>query len=277
MDEQQSGDEVLRARARAADEAASRRLDLGCVWRELVNGEARVKDSFHCHERCYLVLEQVRASGDKTRRAEAGKVRILESILLEGAQKKVAIEWGLSPSTVAGALKQCLECLGLACTSSRISPLLVSAAYASQEDAGPCWGNLSEFLASGEPYRVVSVPRPEATLEGVLTPAQYEVIRLLMEGKSHEEIARARNRSTRTIANQLGAVFRKLGVSGRTELIRRLVLPAPGSNSLASSRLPRSPVPRGSTDGAFPRAREPLLNVRRYRLRVKPSSMPVSA
>ena len=273
MDEQDHSDEVLRSRALQIDEAASRQLDLGSVWRELVNGEARVKGSFHSEERCYLVLDRARERRDTARQAEVGKVRILETILLEGAQKEVAIEWGLSPSTVAGALKQCLERLGVSGTTSRISPLLVSAAYASQADAGPRWARSSELMLLGHTYQVVSVPRPEAKLAGVLTPAQYEVIRLLMEGKSHEAIARARNRSTRTIANQLGAVFRKLGVSGRTELIRALVRPEPGESAgEAPGRLPLGGVVKATRLGAP----QPGLQVRRYRLRPKPLAVPAS-
>lgn len=273
MDQQLNHDELLRSRAVEVDTTASGQLDLGTIWRELVSGESRVKDSFHSAERCYLVIESPHALRGPARRAGPGKVRILESILLEGAQKNVAIDWGLSPSTVAGALKQCLEQLGVPCTTSRISPLLVSAAYASRAGASPRWGRCSELSDFGKSYRVVSVPRPESQLAPLLTRAQYEVIQLLMEGKSHDEIARARKRSTRTIANQLGAAFRKLGVSGRTELIRRLVLPAAEAGT---ALLVRSPGLRGAGDGALLRQREPLLNVRRYRSRTRRNDVPAS-
>jgi hypothetical protein len=43
-----------------------------------------------------------------------------------------------------------------------------------------------------------------------------------MEGRGHHDIARLRGTSTRTVANQLSTVFRKLGVSGRAQAVDRL-------------------------------------------------------
>jgi DNA-binding CsgD family transcriptional regulator len=51
-----------------------------------------------------------------------------------------------------------------------------------------------------------------------LTPAEAEVGLLMLKGLSHGEIARLRNASERTIRDQARAVYRKSGVSGRTEL-----------------------------------------------------------
>lgn len=41
----------------------------------------------------------------------------------------------------------------------------------------------------------------------------------LLDGQSNAEIAARRGRSARTVANQVAAVLRKLGVSSRIELI----------------------------------------------------------
>ena len=249
-------DELLRARAVQADATYFEQLDLALVWRELINGESRVVDSFHSPERCYLLLGQRADSDERRQREQAGRVRILEAILLEGAQKSVAIELKLPPSTVAGALKQCLEQLGLPCTTSRISPLVIGAAYASQTDSSQVWGRVSQVSGAEFSYRVVSVARPESNLARQLTPAQYAVVRLLIEGKSHLEIAQARRRSARTIANQLGAAFRKLGVSGRCELIRSLIIePA------------HAGVKRQGDSGSW--ALGTPITVRRYRPRVR--------
>lgn len=54
---------------------------------------------------------------------------------------------------------------------------------------------------------------------GGLTPAEREVVALLVAGQSNQEIAAARGVSPRTIANQLAAIYRKLGVSSRVELV----------------------------------------------------------
>jgi DNA-binding CsgD family transcriptional regulator len=51
-----------------------------------------------------------------------------------------------------------------------------------------------------------------------LSPAEAEVGLLMLKGLSHSEIARLRNASERTIRDQARAVYRKSGVTGRTEL-----------------------------------------------------------
>jgi DNA-binding CsgD family transcriptional regulator len=53
-----------------------------------------------------------------------------------------------------------------------------------------------------------------------LSAAEREVARAALEGRSNAEIAALRGTSVRTVANQLQSIFRKLGVSGRTELIQ---------------------------------------------------------
>lgn len=51
-----------------------------------------------------------------------------------------------------------------------------------------------------------------------LTPAEAEVGLLMLKGLSLSEIAWLRNASERTIRDQARVVYRKSGVSGRTEL-----------------------------------------------------------
>ena len=51
-----------------------------------------------------------------------------------------------------------------------------------------------------------------------LTPAESEVGLLMLKGLSHTEIANLRNASERTVRDQARAIYRKAGVTGRTEL-----------------------------------------------------------
>jgi len=51
-----------------------------------------------------------------------------------------------------------------------------------------------------------------------LTPAEKEVAFLLLKGYSHKEIASLSDRSERTVRQHGMAVYRKSGLSGRTEL-----------------------------------------------------------
>lgn len=52
-----------------------------------------------------------------------------------------------------------------------------------------------------------------------LTPAEHIVACSLVTGLSHDQIARERGISSRTVASQVAAVFRKTGVSGRREFV----------------------------------------------------------
>ena len=49
--------------------------------------------------------------------------------------------------------------------------------------------------------------------------AQREVLGLVLAGLSNEEIARRRRRSERTVAHQVAALFRRLDVGSRAELL----------------------------------------------------------
>ncbi len=51
-----------------------------------------------------------------------------------------------------------------------------------------------------------------------LTRAEHDVARRLLAGESNAAIAIARGTSARTVANQVAAVFRKLGVGSRAQL-----------------------------------------------------------
>lgn len=214
--------ELRRWSAIAADQGSVDEVPLSTVWSELTSGGARIADSFLTDQRCYLILNRVEQEASAERRPCARRVRILERILLEGNQKGVAIDLGLAPSTVALLTKQCLRSLGLACTPSRVPPQLVMAAHQAHGVRGRDPAR-SSVLRDGETaYRVVSVARPDLRLSSLLPPAQFLVTRLLVEGKSHAEIAARRRTTLRTVANQLAATFHRLGVSGRLDLIGQL-------------------------------------------------------
>ena len=59
-----------------------------------------------------------------------------------------------------------------------------------------------------------------------LTAAEREVAALALRGLSNRDIAVRRGARERTVANQLASVFRKLGISSRSELAKALICPA---------------------------------------------------
>lgn len=61
----------------------------------------------------------------------------------------------------------------------------------------------------------------DITPEKLLSPAEQRVFRLIMEGMSNSEIAKALHRSVRTIEDHRAHIMRKLGVKNIVELIKR--------------------------------------------------------
>ena len=82
---------------------------------------------------------------------------------------------------------------------------------------------VAQFRAGGDEFVVVSEPIVGADVFAALTQAEREVARLVADGSSNQAIAAKRGARPRTVANQLAAIFRKLAVSSRSELIARLV------------------------------------------------------
>ncbi len=77
------------------------------------------------------------------------------------------------------------------------------------------------FLIGLDEYVEFSYPLRQPVLPPALTRAETEVATLALRGLSNREIAQARGASERSVANQLAAIFRKLGVGSRSELAVR--------------------------------------------------------
>jgi len=77
------------------------------------------------------------------------------------------------------------------------------------------------FELGRESFAVVTWPQPSAGLPASLSSAERAVLDLLLAGHSNAEIARRRRRSVRTVAHQVDAIFRRLGVHSRQELMAR--------------------------------------------------------
>ena len=196
-------------------------LDLATLWRDLIKGKWFVRSGFCSETECFLVLEP-RTQSAGSRPTPPHVVTMLEQVLTGESQKALAIDAALSRSTVATRCASCLRNIGKEHTLSRIPTLVLLAAHAAR---GMKLGTATARRitgSSGERW-LVSYERPDGVLRAPLSDAEREVTRLLVEGRTHSQMARLRKTSPRTIANQLGSSFRKLGVSGRTALVSKLV------------------------------------------------------
>jgi DNA-binding NarL/FixJ family response regulator len=164
-------------------------------------------------------------------RVTPAKERRVLSLLVEGAsQKQIAYEIGVSAPAVSICVRNLLDKLGLDQTLHLI--LLVRAVDGISEMRLVEMSRRLEALGPAE-FAVHVAPDPEAVAR--LTIAELDVTLAVLAGHGNGEIATQRRTSLRTVVNQLAAVFRKLGVSGRLELVSRLTLP--GSCISPSARL----------------------------------------
>jgi DNA-binding CsgD family transcriptional regulator len=223
------------------DQDARARLPLGTLWNELASGSSRVVMSFQTKHRCFLILRPT-ARGDALlqRGLRPRNVELLQRTLLTRCRKALAQELGVSESTLAQSAAESLQAMGLALPPSRAPILLVIAAHQHYHRETSEEARLRMLQLGPVTHTVLSVARPEEGLSGRLSNAEYAVVRRVVEGKSNEEIAALRRASPRTIANQINAIFRKLGVSGRSDLINCLASP------LERIDLARNPKKSGS-------------------------------
>jgi DNA-binding CsgD family transcriptional regulator len=200
--------------------ASTERIELAAIWDELIAGTCKVEGWSHGESTWSMVVSRgpnltgVRSPGLRHR-----DIEILEQALLCGVRKLVAVEAGLSCSSIAVILQSCFQFMGLSCLPSRIPGLLVAAAHARHHQASNHQSILRGRAERQFSQQTITVPRPDVALKAWLAPAEHAVINLLVEGHCYAEIALARETSIRTVANQVASGFRRLGVSGRAELL----------------------------------------------------------
>lgn len=239
--------EELHARYVAADESSTRTADLPGTWRSLLAGELTIADSFHERGRCFLVLAP-RRNGRKS--FSARKLSVLEHVLIGGRHKTTTHELKISASTVSMLARQALSFLGLECTPSKVPLMLCVLAHAGRPGAVRRDARLSVVRAGDVEHSVLSIARPDVALHAQLSRGEFAVLTSLVEGKSHKQIAEERDASSHTVANQLTSAFRRLGLSGRLELLQ--VLAARVKESPALEREPASSPRVVAALGAVP-------------------------
>jgi DNA-binding CsgD family transcriptional regulator len=184
-------------------------VDLADLWQRFLDGRFCIENTFTHAERSVAIVRECR---NQPLPARVGS--ILERAIRGESQKRIAIEHGLSASSVAQACAVGLNALGFWGTVSRAPLLLIVAAHALP--GSPPFGRL-DGVADG-PAWAISVDVPGKRLQSVLSHSERNVARLLLEGRCQREIARLRQTSVHTVSNQITSVYRKLGISGRCEL-----------------------------------------------------------
>jgi DNA-binding CsgD family transcriptional regulator len=88
--------------------------------------------------------------------------------------------------------------------------------------APPVPVGLVAFVDDEDPDRALFViPLSELAIPEGLTAAERAIVEAVFQDLPTQEIAERRGKSIHTINNQLAAIYKKLGVSSRHELIQR--------------------------------------------------------
>jgi DNA-binding NarL/FixJ family response regulator len=127
------------------------------------------------------------------------------------ANKLVAIEQSLACSTVSESLQTAMTKLGFAGRTEFLKVMACLRAHA--DGSAP-----SVRLLRGADGCWLFLPVQAFGLDPRLTVAERQVVAGVLSGCTNAAIARGRRTSCRTVANQLAAIYRKLGVSSRWEL-----------------------------------------------------------
>jgi DNA-binding NarL/FixJ family response regulator len=210
----------LRARTMERDTHVVEHAGLADLWNELVSGCATVVEEFFTKERCGLLLQR-----DPERKREpivGRRLLVLELLMTGSCQKNIALDLDVAPSTVAIHAQRALRHLGASSRPSRVHPTLMLMAMAARGLRMPMVA-VRARLGEDSNLELIGMPRPDSGMASILPHAQLAVTRHLVEGDCYKKISVERGTSQRTIANQIAAVFRRLNVSGRSELLQRLI------------------------------------------------------
>ncbi|HVZ37553.1 MAG TPA: LuxR C-terminal-related transcriptional regulator, partial [Polyangiaceae bacterium] len=185
------------------------------AWSAVVAGRWSLVDRFDSDGRRYVVAYRNPPGVVDPRRLTPREECVAALVAMGQSNKEIAVDLGISQSTVATLLGAALDKLGLA--SRTLLPLFW------RDLQGRAWS------VGGSKAALVALCHSHRDDPGglsLLSPAERSVAQALLEGLSDRGIARARNSSRHTIAKQLSAIYRKLGVRSRTELASKLSVEA---------------------------------------------------
>ena len=188
---------------------------------------------------CRAVLRRERPPGKLSARERC----VIERLIGGSSQKTVSYDLGVALTTVSVHLRVALDKLGIRLWEHAVLAGSIILSGDAVDNSGGALGDDATLAVA----KVGLCPRALSEL----TSAEREVALLVLDGLTNAEIGVQRKTSPRTVANQVAAVFRKLGVHGRLELIRRLAL---GPVPQAGGDTEPAPAERLETAPPSPRA-----------------------
>lgn len=181
------------------------------LWPALLDGRYTIIDRFERSGARYVVAYRNAATASRLSRLTPLERQVVEAASAGTPFKEVAYELATSQTRVSNILRDALRKLGLP-SAIDLTLLASSSDFVTLDDEllGP--SIVSAFALRG--------PSADCLLE--LTPAERAVTADLLRGHSNREIGARRNRSQRTIANQVASILDKMRVPTRRALVAKL-------------------------------------------------------
>lgn len=180
------------------------------LWRGLVDGRWTIVDWVDSDARRYLVVYENQVSARHPRALSPRELDVAEYLVQGRSTSEMAWALGLSVGTVSRTARDVLRKLKV----SRRS------------DLAAIFGTVAPFRLSSETSGLGFLTAgSNEHLWSRLTPAERAVLEAVFDGATVAEVAHDRRVSAKTVSNQLGAVYARFGVRGRTELASLLGVP----------------------------------------------------
>jgi DNA-binding NarL/FixJ family response regulator len=188
------------------------------AWEGLVQGRWSLVDHFDSDGRRFVLAVKNDPRFPDPRGLTLRERQVAEFIGQGHSGKEISYMLGISPSAVTNCTTRAVRKLGL-------SSLTELAAFFSPN--GPR-ATLAEYGVHDNTLLIGTYPLLPADQVANLTDAERAVLAALLTGSTNRDIAQRRNCSEHTVANQVQAIFRKVGARSRSELPVRLQCEAYG-------------------------------------------------
>lgn len=178
------------------------------LWQGLIDGRWSLVDRFDSDGKRFIVAVRNEPDHLDPRGLTARERQVAEYVGIGFGNKAIAYTLGITPTAVSNNIARVLCKLGL----QRRVELAVFFA------PGGLRARLANILLGEEELLMGSYPLAGSKHIDKLTDAERVVLAHLTAGSTNQDIARRRNTSSRTVANQVQSIFRKLDVRSRSEL-----------------------------------------------------------
>jgi DNA-binding NarL/FixJ family response regulator len=181
-------------------------------WEALVDGRWSLVDRFDTDGKRYVIAIMNDPAHPDPRGLTPRERQVAEFAGLGRSAKEISYSLGVSSSAVTNCTARIQEKLGLYSQAELVS-------FFSQSGIRR---KLAEVAVAGELLLVGSYPLIDDRWIEDLTEAECHVTAQIIAGSTNADIAKRRDASEHTVANQVQAIFRKLQVRSRSELAARL-------------------------------------------------------